>query len=271
MERADLHMHTTASDGVVEPADLVRLVSAQGIAAIAVTDHDVTDGVFEAMNEGKSRGIEVLAGVEINTDLGDTEVHVLGYLMDIQDVGFQATMEWLREGRVQRARKMVQRLNELGCPITWERVQEISGYGAIGRPHVAQAMVEAGCVSTRGEAFERYLAREAPAYVPRARFSAEDAIKSIREAGGIAIAAHPVQIRDDSLIPALVEAGLGGLEAYHPSQEPEVAEHYRKMAGDMGLVWTGGSDFHGNNEARPLGGSTIPYSQVEALKAAAHG
>lgn len=268
MNKADLHLHTTASDGLYSPHDLVKACKSFGLAAIAITDHDVTDGVEEACEIGAQVGLEVLAGVEINTDHGPTEVHVLGYCMDMRDEDFQRTMDWLREGRVTRAREMVHKLATLGCPLSWERVLEIAGPGAIGRPHLAQALIEAQHVRTRRQAFELYLGNDGPAYVPRERFDAFDAIRIIRKAGGVAVAAHPVKIRNDDLIPDLVSAGLGGLEAHHPDHSPEDAQRYQAMADDMGLVWTGGSDFHGHLE-RPLGAVVIPYAQVKALKVAA--
>jgi len=269
MERADLHMHTTASDGTYTPEDLVRFAKAKGLAAIAITDHDVTDGVEEGMRIGREIGLEVLAGVEINTDHGETEIHVLGYGMDLADPGLVKTMDWLREGRVERARAMVEKLNALGYPLSWERVLEIAGPGAIGRPHIAEALIEAGHVASRRQAFEKFLANDGPAYAPRARFNAVDAIRLIRGAGGVPVAAHPAKIKDDSLLPGLVDQGLGGLEAYHSDHTPEQAEHYVRMADTLGVLWTGGSDFHGSMESRPLGGVTVPYTQVEAIKARA--
>jgi predicted metal-dependent phosphoesterase TrpH len=269
MQRADLHMHTTASDGTYTPEALVRAAKAKGLAAIAITDHDVTDGVEEGMRFGADIGLEVLAGVEINTDHGDTEIHVLGYAMDLSNPQMVETMDWLREGRMERARKMVEKLNALGYPLSWERVLEIAGPGAIGRPHIADALVEAGHVVSRKDAFARFLGNDGPAYAARARFDATDAIRLIRGAGGVPVVAHPAKIHDDSLIPGLVGAGLGGLEAYHSEHTPEQAEHYVRLANDLGLLWTGGSDFHGSMESRPLAGVTVPYTQVEALKAAA--
>lgn len=267
MKRADLHMHTTASDGVYTPERLVRAAKAMGLAAIAITDHDVTDGVEEGMRVGAEIGMEVLPGVEINTDHGDTEVHVLGYCMDLADAEMQNTMDWLRQGRVDRARAMVEALGALGFPLDWNRVQEIAGPGAIGRPHIAEALIEAGHVAMRREAFDRFIGNGGPAYVPRARFDATDAIHAIRAAGGVPVAAHPAKIRNDALIPSLAEAGLLGLEAYHSDHTEADGDRYRQMADDLGLLWTGGSDFHGNIETRPLGGVTVPYTQVEALKA----
>jgi predicted metal-dependent phosphoesterase TrpH len=191
--------------------------------------------------------------------------------MALKDPKMQETMEWLRQGRVDRAKIMVETLTALGHPLEWERVLEIAGPGAIGRPHIADALVEAGHVLTRREAFERFIGNNGPAYVPRARFDAVEAIATIRAAGGVPVVAHPGKIGDDSLIPPLVDAGLGGIEAYHSDHDDAEAAKYRRMAEDLGLVWTGGSDFHGNNEARPLGGITVPYTQVQALRAAAKG
>ncbi len=202
-----------------------------------------------------------------NTDRGDTEVHILGYCMDLADRGLQDCMDWLRQGRVNRAREMVEKLNAMGYSLDWERVLRIAGPGAIGRPHIADALIEAGHVSARREAFDRFIGNGGPAYVARERFSAEDAIRMILDAGGVPVAAHPGKIGDDSHITDLLEAGLAGLEAYHSDHSAEEAERYRRMAEDRGLVWTGGSDFHGNNESRPLGGVTVPYTQVQALVA----
>jgi predicted metal-dependent phosphoesterase TrpH len=193
---------------------------------------------------------------------------VLGYGMDLSDPGLIKTMGWLRDGRVDRARQMVERLNALGHALSWDRVLEIAGPGAIGRPHIADALAEAGHVMSRKQAFDRFLGNDGPAYVPRARFDATDAIRLIRGAGGVPVVAHPAKIHDDGLLPGLVDAGLGGLEAFHSDHTPEQAEHYVRLAGKLGLLWTGGSDFHGSMESRPLAGVTVPYTQVEALKAA---
>jgi predicted metal-dependent phosphoesterase TrpH len=269
MHQADLHLHTTASDGVFSPADVVRFARARGLAAIAITDHDVTDGVEEAQRAGAGCGLDVLPGVEINTDFGPTEVHILGYCMDLADPEFQRVIAWLRDGRVERARQMVTRLVEMGVPISWERVEEISGPGAMGRPHIAQALREAGHIETLQSAFDLYIGAGGPAYVPRERFDAFEAIAAIRAAGGVAVVAHPGKIHNDSLIRPLVDAGLGGIEVCHPDHDEAQTARYRRMADELGLVWTGGSDFHGNNESRPLAGRTVPVSQVEALRSAA--
>lgn len=269
MQRADLHLHTTASDGRYHPADVVRFAGAKGLAAIAITDHDVTDGVEEAQRAGLRYGVEVMPGVEINTDFGVKEIHILGYCMDLSDPEFQRVIAWLRDGRVERAKQMVTRLVEMGVPISWQRVEEIAGPGAIGRPHIAHALREAGHIQSLQSAFDLYIGVGGPAYVPRERFDAFEAIAAIRAAGGVAVLAHPGKIHDDSVIPPLVEAGLGGMEVCHPDHDEVQTAHYRRMADEMGLVWTGGSDFHGNNESRPLAGRTVPLSQAAALHSAA--
>lgn len=269
MERADLHIHTTASDGLLSPSDLVSAAAARGLAAIAITDHDVTDGVEEAARAGQRAGLDVLAGVEINTDHGTTEIHVLGYCMDIANARFQKTIGWLREGRLNRARAMVDRLRALGCPLDWDSVVEIARPGAIGRPHLADALVRAGFAASRHDAFNRFLGNNGPAYVPRQRFDATEAIRAIRDAGGVPVVAHPAKIGNDSLIRPLAEAGLLGIEARHPDHSLRDADHYRRMADALGLLWTGGSDFHGNNEARPLAGVTVPLEQARKVRAAA--
>jgi predicted metal-dependent phosphoesterase TrpH len=165
--RIDLHLHTTASDGALSPAGLVQEAMARGVEWLAVTDHDSTNGIDEALAEGARLGVQVIPGIEMSTDIPGAEVHVLGYFLDYRDPSFQATLRQLREGRLDRAQKMVTKLAGMGVVIPWERVQEVAGPGSVGRPHIAQVMVEAGYVSSLVEAFANFLGRNAPAYVER--------------------------------------------------------------------------------------------------------
>lgn len=270
----DLHLHTTASDGSLSPAALVTLASQRGLRTIAVTDHDSTEGVEPALAAGRELGVEVLPGVEINTDLANGDVHVLGYLLDLHDAVLQRHLTARRESRFDRGRLMVEKLRHLGIDVTWKRVQQIAGAaegGSVGRPHVAQALVEKSYVRSVQEAFEKYIGRDGPAYVERDKMTAEEATRVIRAAGGVPVLAHPGTFPDyAAALPALVDAGLAGLECYYGSYSPqEVAAHLAR-ANEFDLVATGGSDFHGDSMVSfvaALGGTPVPYDVVPALKA----
>ena len=189
MNYVDLHCHTTASDGTLAPSQLVARALEFGLKTIAVTDHDTTDGVAEALTAGAAAGIEVLPGIEINTDVPGGEIHVLGYFIDVTDAPFQAELRRLRAGRERRGEEITRRLSALGVPISWQRVQEIAGDAPIGRPHIARALLEAGHVNSMNEAFTLYIGRDGPAYVERMRFTPVEAVQTIKRVGGAAAAA----------------------------------------------------------------------------------
>lgn len=277
--RVDLHAHTTASDGALPPAELVALARQVGLAVLGVTDHDTTDGLPAAL-AAAGGGLEVIPGVELSTDAPVGEVHILGYFIDYRDAGFQARLAQLRDERVGRAQAMVARLAALGMPLAWERVQALAS-GAVGRPHIAQALVEAGYVADVPEAFDRYLGRGRPAYVEREKLTPTDAVRMIRATGGVAVLAHPyildtagrIKVRLDlpALLPELCDAGLQGLEVYYTNYTRAVTAELRLVAERWGLVATGGSDFHGGGtvpEAQ-LGAVAVPYAAVERLRALA--
>jgi len=266
MPNADLHLHTTSSDGTDTPTQIVRAAVDRGLQAIAITDHDVTSGLPEAVSAAKNYSLEIIPGVELNTNWCDKRIHLLGYFMDVEEGELHDKLEWLVACRLERARKMVEKLAEMAMPLDWDNVMKTAGPGAICRPHMAWALVEAGHVKTLAEAFDRYIGRGRPAYVKRPLFPIEDAIRSIRNAGGAAVLAHPVLIGDDSCIPELAMAGLAGIEALHPYHSEEDEAHYKALADRHGLVWTGGSDYHGWREARPFASRTAPMEQVEALR-----
>lgn len=279
MGRIDLHTHTTASDGRYPPAALVDLAVARGVEVLAVTDHDSTEGVAAAQARGRERGLEVWPGVEISTDLPQAEVHILGYFVDTTDPTFQATLRRLRESRRERAWRMVQRLADLGRPVSWERVVELAGGGAIGRPHIAQAMVERGYVASIREAFERYLGRGGPAYVERYKLTPVEAVRLIRQARGLPALAHPLFIGGavaggqpavEALLPDLVAAGLVGLEVYYPGYDETAQAYLLALAARYDLVPTGGSDFHGRDDGHgDLGSVDVPLESVARLRALA--
>lgn len=242
------------------------------MGTLALTDHDTTAGLEEAIAEGRRVHIEVIPGVEINTDVDEHEVHMLGYYVDFARAAFQAFLARMRAGRVDRARTMVDKLRALGVPVAWERVQAIAAGASVGRPHVARALVEARRVATVQEAFERFLDRRGPAYVPRIKLSPEEAVEAVLAAGGVPVLAHPGWASSGPVIervPTLVAHGLAGLEVYYPDHTPEMTARYLEVARRHGLVATGGTDFHGGGQATrvPLGSVAVPPEAVAALRA----
>lgn len=270
--RIDLHTHTTASDGLLTPERLVQLAADAGVTVLAIADHDTTDGLDAALAAGARLGVEIIPAVEINTDVdAHTEVHMLGYFIDYHQGWFQEFMSRLRDGRVNRAAKMVEKLNGLGIPVTFDRVRAIAGAGAVGRPHVARALVETGAVRSTEEAFEKYIGRTGPAYVERLKVTPEDAVRVVLRATGVPVLAHPGWGVREELIPPLVEAGLQGLEVYYPDHTPAMIERYLAIAERYNLVVTGGTDFHGGDLATKarIGSQYVPVEAVDRLKARA--
>lgn len=269
--RADLHLHTTASDGQLAPAQVVEEAARVGLAAIAISDHDTVAGIAEATAAGKRLGIEVVPAVEINTDIGAVEVHVLGYFIDWKSEKFEHQLLKLRNGRLERGKKIVEKLRALGIPITMDQVLAIAGSGSICRPHVARALYEAGVVESTGDAFSRFLVRGAPAYVERIKLSPYDAVLIVVDAGGVAGFAHPAHTGHDELIPLLIKSGLGAIEVFYPNQPPEVTQRYQALARKFGLIATGGSDAHGSvtDGGTCIGAATVDLRVVEQLREAA--
>ncbi|MGH2425861.1 MAG: PHP domain-containing protein [bacterium] len=265
--RIDLHTHTTASDGLLSPEQLVEKARQAGVEVLAVCDHDSTEGVDAAVAAGKRSGVEVIPAVEINTDVDQGEVHVLGYFLDHREGWLQEFLRKLRDGRVNRARQMVEKLNALGIKIDFARVRELAR-GAIGRPHVAWAIVEAGAAKSVDEAFTRYIGRNGPAYVERLKVLPEEAVQVILRAGGIPVLAHPGWGFHGPLIPQLVAAGLEGLEAYYPDHTPAMQAHFLSLANQHNLLVTGGTDYHGEGFATKaaVGSQYVPTEVVEKLK-----
>lgn len=269
----DLHLHTTASDGSLTPAQLVALALERGLATIAVTDHDSTEGVDAALAAARDSDLEVIPGVELNTDVENGEVHVLGYFLDHHHPELQDRLVRLRTGRLGRGEGMVQRLRQLGLDLSWDRVQELAGVaegGAVGRPHIARALVEKGFVGSVREAFDRYIGNDGPAYVAREKLDPTAAVQIIRGAGGVPALAHPADIPDfDTLVPALLAAGLMALECHYGTYPSDIVARLVERATALGLVPTGGSDFHGLDVIPDyhLGGTPVPLEVVAQLKA----
>ena len=267
IKTADLHIHTSYSDGTDRPRRVVELAKEAGLAAMAITDHDILDGYPEALVAAQAHGIELIPGLEMSASSGGREVHVLGFFIDLTHVGFQRLLVDQRTRRIARIREMVARLQQLGLAMTPEEVFALAGEGAVGRPHVARVLVQRGYVATLKEAFDRYIGADGPAYISGSPLSPQDAIRAIREAGGIPVLAHPVYLKDDTLIEQMTRHGLVGLEVYHSSHPPDVVRRYEQLADRLGLLKTGGTDYHGaSKEGVPIGSMTVPYALVEALK-----
>jgi predicted metal-dependent phosphoesterase TrpH len=270
MGKLDLHTHTTASDGRLAPAALVALAGQVDVTTLAITDHDTTDGLAEARAAAGAAGVEIITGIEFGCDMPHGEVHMLGYLFDATHPALRARLAWLREGRVERGRAMVAKLNALGLPIRWERVQAIAGAGSVGRPHVAQALIEAGVVADTNEAFSRYLAWGGPAYVPRRRLTPPDVIALIHEAGGVVSLAHPAHIPDlEAQLAPLAAAGLAGLETYYGEYDAPTVTWLAGLAARFNLVPTGGSDYHAReikDHAMLGAGPPVPLDTVARLR-----
>ena len=267
MKTADLHLHTLYSDGTDSPERVVELAKAAGLSAIAITDHDNTQAVAVARPAAERHGIELLTGIEMSATAQGAEVHVLGFLFDPSDAALQAYLRQQQARRVERVKEMVRRLRRVGVQIDAEEVLALAKQGTVGRPHVAQVLLTHGYISTRAEAFSRYIGPDNPGFVPGSPIPPAEAIRIVREAGGIPVLAHPVYLENDALIERFVKEGLGGLEVYHSGHSPEQVRHYEQIADRLKLLKTGGSDYHGApKEGVPVGMVKVPYELVEALK-----
>ncbi|MCH8949596.1 MAG: PHP domain-containing protein [Chloroflexi bacterium] len=271
VSRGDFHCHSTASDGILSPTDVVKLAYDEGVRVLALTDHDSTQGIAEARRAVEAYDdFTLIPGVELGTDIPGGEVHVLGFYLEPDDAGLQATLEKLREGRKGRGEGIVNKLREMGIDVTWEQVKRFAGGGAVGRPHVAQALVEGGHVATVKEAFDKYIARNGPAYVEREKMTPAEAVETIVKLGGVPCIAHPRDLEEmDGVLAELKEAGLAGMEVYYKDYAPDEVERLRQAAERFDLVPWGGSDYHGlhgPDEPNPGGMHTpLPDASIDAL------
>lgn len=250
MSRIDLHLHTTHSDGSFPPADVLAFAQTAGVTALAITDHDIVAGIPEAMELGSRLGIEIIPGVEISSRYGDGELHILGYCFDWQQPVLNERLKTLRESRHERNPRIIQRLNDLGLPMTYEEVRELAGTESVGRPHIARVLMNKKLVRSAKEAFDRYLAEGRPAFVPRQLPDPMEAVTWICEAGGVAVLAHPTWVKESSeglarLVAQLKGAGLGGIEVHYSTHNARQTDEYLSLAKRLNLLVTGGSDFHG--------------------------
>ncbi len=278
MALIDLHTHSNASDGTMAPQEVVRLAQERGLTAIALTDHDTIDGLAEAVAAGEKLGVEVIPGVEISAKYPDNTMHILGYFLKYEDARLDERLAVLKQARKDRNPQIIAKLNALGIPLKMEQVERISGRGQMGRPHIARALYEVGYVRSIQEAFDIYLGNTGKAYVSKFRFPPKEALEMIREAKGVPVLAHPFTLglsKPDelkSLLQNLMGLGLAGIEVFYPEHGPDREALYYSLARELGLLITGGSDFHGNNKPEVELGrvncqSKLTYELVEALKA----
>lgn len=241
----DLHSHTTASDGTFRPKRLVKRAVKNGVRVLAVTDHDTTSGLAEALEEAARWSIDIIHGIEINTEYRDHEAHILGYFIDVENAALQQRLAEVRDQRQTRVLRIIERLRAIDIDISEDDVGRFGKGDSLGRPHVAQALIAKRFASHMQDAFERFLGRDRPGYVPRESLSAAEAISLIRGAGGVPVIAHPGYLPSDEVLEELIAAGLGGIEAHYPSHTPAQRDRFVRIAQAHGLGVTGGSDFHG--------------------------
>ena len=267
----DLHTHSLRSDGALSPSELVRRAAARGVRVQALADHDTLAGVAEAVAAGREVGVRIIPATELNTESEFGDAHVLAYFVDPADTALEERLRWLRENRGRRVELMVEKLKALGYAISLDRVLEIAQGGALGRPHIAQALLEKGYVRSYDEAFETLIAKDSPAYVSRVGLLPLEAVELARRHGGIPALAHPgTVVRLEELLPRLVAAGLAGIECYYPEHTPAWTAHCLSLARAHGLVPTGGSDFHGRSEhGAEIGAVFVPPEAVERLESRA--
>ena len=265
----DLHTHSIRSDGALSPAELVRRAAARGVTTQALSDHDTLAGVAEAVAEGQRLGVRVIPATELNTESEWGDAHILAYFVDPNDAVFEARMKELRDNRANRIQSMVENLNRLGFTVSLERVHEIAQGGSLGRPHLAQALLEAGHVASYDSAFDTLISKDSPAYVTRVGLAPLEAVKLARAHGGVPVLAHPgTVLRLEELVPQLVDAGLGGIECYYGSHTPTQTASCLRLAARCDLVPTGGSDFHGRGDhGADLGSVFVPPENIAALEA----
>ncbi|MDR3011848.1 MAG: PHP domain-containing protein [Chitinispirillales bacterium] len=263
----DLHIHTKFSDGGCSLEEVMGAAAAKGLVAVSITDHDCTDAYPAALGMGEAMGIEVVPGVELSSEIEGVDIHVLGYYVDFNNPAFMAKLREMKEARYERARKIVSNLNRDGIDLRFDTVLAIAGEGAIGRPHIAAAMLKEELVFSFREAFDRYIGYDSPFYVEKLKMSPKDVFALIRNAGGVPVLAHPGVTRVDERIPEFIRNGLQGIETIHIEHPDTAARHYLRLCEKHGLAFTGGSDFHGNNQRKhDLGHPRVPYAAIESLK-----
>ncbi len=268
MLKADLHMHTTFSDGVFSPYELIKKCKQKGLSIVSITDHDSVAAFPDAIEYGKEFGVEVIPGVELSALVDEKDVHILGYFVDYTNPNLLEYLEFFRRERVKRAERIVAKLNNINVPLKFEAVMERAGNGAVGRPHIASAMVEGGYIETYHQAFEKFIGNGGPAYEKKFQLTLSDAIKLISSSGGLSFLAHPGRYTTEELLQQTIKSGLDGIEVIHPSHQPVHTQYYRGVVNEYFLLESGGSDFHGGkkNDDEVLGNYYIDEVRVGMMK-----
>ena len=267
MAFVDLHLHSRFSDGTYGPEELAAQARRYELAAIALTDHDSVEGCAATALACAAVRIEFITGTELTAEEDGNEVHILGYCVDTQNARLLTQIARFQAVRQNRIREMVARLNQLKVPLSADAVFALANCRAPGRPHVARALAAAGLCSSLDEAFDRFLKKNRPAWVPKFKMSGTEALDLIHQAGGVAVLAHPGLNRTDAVIPRLVEVGMDGIECFHTKHSTATSEHYLELADRFHLLVTGGSDCHGQSKGKPLIGTVkVPYEHLERLR-----
>ncbi len=265
-KNVDLHIHTIYSDGVWTVEQVLKEAANVGLKSISITDHDSVDAYPEAFELGRDLGIEVITGCEFSCEIDGVDVHILAYYIDVNNLALNTKLKEIKEARVIRAEKIVKNLNKQGIDLRFDTVLKIAGEGAIGRPHIANAMLQEELIYSFKEAFDKYIGYDSPAYVEKLKMTPEEVFNLIHDAGGVAILAHPGVTSVDEKIPGFVKDGLAGIELYHSEHNAALKRYYRDFCRKNRLIYTGGSDFHGHAQSRAqIGIPRVPYSVVEKL------
>ncbi|HEY0787424.1 MAG TPA: PHP domain-containing protein [Thermoanaerobaculia bacterium] len=268
MSFADLHLHTFHSDGVRSPGEIVRLAGERGLSVIAISDHDSVKAFPEAEPLARAAGIELIPGVELSITWEGIDVHLLAYAFDPEDAALNATLSRCRDTRERRGDLMAERLRAIGVSIDLDRLREICGGGAVGRPHIARCLIEIGAVASIDEAFERYLSPGCPGWVEKEKIDLDEAITLVRDAGGITSIAHPTLYPDaETLVRSMIPHGVDAIEVLHPDVPPAEEERYRGIAAEHGILTTGGSDDHGVEDRKTIGRVRVPAAAIEPIVA----
>ncbi len=272
LSRVDLHCHSTASDGLRTPAGLVAYSAERRLSTIGLTDHDSTKGVAEAVEAGAQLGVEVIPGVELSSEIGGLQAHILGYFIDLDSESLQCEFAWMNATRQARVQQICVNLNAAGIPIDPADVLLLSDGGTVGRPHVARVLVTNGYAESVSDAFNRFLTRGKPGYALSEKITPEDAIGVIARAGGVAVLAHPWSTKNPrAAVERLASVGLAGVECYYGEYAPSVQTDLAALAQEFGLLSTGGSDYHGEGvKTVDLGGVYVPAETVDRLRDAAN-
>ncbi len=269
MSGIDLHIHTAFSDGTFTPQEAVQLAKKRGLVAVSITDHDSVEGIEEAQKVGRKINLEVVPGVEMGSDVGQDEIHILGYYLDWKQKEFLLRLKFFQKTRMERNERLLDRLQQLGMPITLDELTQLAPKEVIGKLHFARWMLAKKYINSIGEAFEKWLNSGKPAHIERPKISPFEIISLIRAAEGIPVFAHPFLSKRDDLIPEMIDVGLMGIEVYHPVHSPAIVEKYKKIASKFNLLITGGSDCHGEAKGKSsIGTLNIPLSCLEDLKKA---